>query len=141
MKRFPEVILWSIGVLIFCGVVFVGGMIATDPGDNVRLEEVGSRLGEDGRRFLTASFRNQTAYRYSLVQVEVEFLNENGDVMGSMVPVKRNLGVGETWDIEVPVRPEGAVQARMRNLTCSKTGEEPHPRACGIHPTVVSLQD
>lgn len=49
------------------------------------------------------------------------------------------LGAGETWNFETPVLGEVAVQARLRNLTCSKTGEEPHPRACYLPPTLVSL--
>ena len=139
MKGIQSLVLGLVGVLVLGGLVFLGMLIATDPGDNLRLVESGSRAGQSGTRFVTAAIRNHTDNSYFHVQVEIDFLDEGGTIVGGTVAEMNNLGAGETWNLEGPVLAEAAVQARMKNLSCRKTESGPHPRACYIPPTLISL--
>jgi len=122
------------------GILFaIASLIATDPGDNTRLLYAGSRQDSSGTRFVTGVIENLTRGTYSHVQVDIDLLDEDGGIVGNAVADTTNLSGGETWTFEVPVLKEVVVQDRLRKLTCSKRGEEPHPRACFILPTLVRL--
>ncbi|MFH1765975.1 MAG: FxLYD domain-containing protein [Gemmatimonadota bacterium] len=128
-----------VGVLVLGAVVFFGMMVATDPGDNLRLVESSLSSGPSGIRLVTGAIRNETDGSYFHVQMEIDFLDSEENVVGSTVVERSDLGSGETWDFEVPILAEVVVGARMKNLTCSKTEGPPDPRACYIPPTLISL--
>ncbi len=118
---------------------FMGSMVATDPGDNLRLFHAGSRQDDLGTRFVTGVIENFTSNSYAHVQFEIDFLDRNGNTVGTTVAAKENLGAREAWTFEAAVLQEVAVQARLRGLACSKVGEEPHPRACYLPPTTITI--
>jgi hypothetical protein len=123
------------GVLALGILVGLFMMIATDPGDNVRLVDAGVRTGQSGGRFVTGTLRNNTDRSYSHVQVEINLLDENGSVVGSTVASTSDLGAGETWDIETPVLAENVVRFRMENLICSpspQSSEWEKKRSCAL---------
>jgi hypothetical protein len=128
-----------VGAIALGILLVMGSMIATDPGDNVRLFQAGSRQDELGTRFVTGIIENFTSNTYAHVQFEIDFLDRDGNTVGTTVAAKKNLGAREAWDFEAAVLQEVAVEARLRGLACSKAGEEPHPRACFLPPTTISL--
>ena len=128
-----------VGAIALGILLFMGSMIAADPGDNLRLFQAGSRQDEFGTRFVVGVIENFTGNTYAHVQFEIEFLDQSGNTVGTTVAAKNNLGAREAWNFEAAVLQEVAVQARLRGLACSKTGEEPHPRACFLPPTTISL--
>lgn len=108
-------------------------MIATDPSDNVSLVDTGIRTNPTGDRFVTASLRFVGSQFH--VQVDIDFLDKNGDVVGSTVAEESHINAGETWFIEAPVSAENAVRFQLHNLICSPTpqsSEWQKKRACAL---------
>ena len=128
-----------VGALALGILSIMGSMIATDPGDNIKLFHPGSRQDESGTRFVTGVIENHTTNTYAHVRFEIDFLDQDGNTIGTTIAARDNLGAREAWDFEAAVLHEAAVQARLRGLACSKAGEEPRPRACYIPSTTISL--
>ncbi|MCJ7628348.1 MAG: FxLYD domain-containing protein [Longimicrobiales bacterium] len=141
MKGYPKVGLGLVGIVVLGAVVFFGMMVATDPGDNLRLVESSFTSGPSGIRLVAGAIRNETDGPYFHVQMEIDFLDAEDDVVGSTSVERSNLGSGETWSFEVPILAEVVVRARLRDLLCSKTEGPPDPRACRIPPTLISLSE
>lgn len=107
------------------GLVFLMffALVATDPGDNVKLLEAGIRTDTSGARFVTGSLKTATGGSYYHAQVEINLLDASGSVVGSTTLEKYDFGGSEPWCIEAPIVTEDAVRFRFEKLTCRKTPE------------------
>lgn len=130
---------WLLAIAILAFMLTAGALIATDPGDNIVLEE--SAVGADaaGQRLITGTLRNRTASRtYSMVRVEVELLGPGGSVVGTTAAATSDLEPGESWTFTIPVPQPVTEVARFRlaRLRCESEGAS-HPRMCSIGAPVV----
>lgn len=69
----------------------LGAMIATDPGDNLTLEEFEFITAPTGDRLLTGVIRNNTDQTYAFVQVDILLLDEEGTPLGRTFTTASNL--------------------------------------------------
>ncbi len=130
-----------VGVFVLAVFAGVFALVATDPGDNLVLVESSFRTGQSGNRFVAGSIRNYTDRSYAHAQGEINFLDQDGSVLGSTVANTNNLGGGETWNVEAAIRAEDAVRVRLENLTCRDRGGRKLRRACYLPSTLISLTE
>jgi hypothetical protein len=116
-----------VAALALGALLYVAVLVATDPRDNVTLVEAGLKVGHSGRRFATGTFRNNTDQSYSHVEVDIEFLRQDGTVAGRTAANTTNLGPGLTWKFELPLLGENAVRFRLTKLTCRRTAGDRDP--------------
>lgn len=81
------------------------------------LLELDSQRGEFGVLMVTGAVKNLSKRNKGYVQVEINLLDDNGDIVGSTLANVNNLAGGKTWRFKAPVLEDDAARFEVKNIT------------------------
>ena len=87
-------------------------LVATDPGDNLVVVDAAFATTPQGVRVVAGAVENRTDRAYGNVQVQIDFLNAAGGVVGYSIAAVNTIPAGNAWSFAAPVDAEGAVGFR-----------------------------
>lgn len=101
--KYNKYFVYIFGGLLFLSVLGLATLVATDPGDNLVLKNNEFRILESGSRVAAGIVENKTGRSFSDVMVEIEFLNEQGEIVDTRALTTNAIEGGMLWQFELPV--------------------------------------
>ncbi len=109
--RHRKILLLVFSAFLLAGIIFLVALIITDPEKNLTIVESGFKTTDTGQRVFSGTVENKTADEaYSQVKVNVQFLDEKGEVVGNTSTTTEMVSPREAWQFETPAAPENSVQ-------------------------------
>jgi len=120
---------WVVGgsiavvILLIAAGLFAWGEDGTNPADasespqGVALVSHEGTVGENGSMRVTGVVRNTSSRTHSRVKVDISFYDASNAKIGSTSTSKTGLGVGESWQFEVPVSEDTVARYEIERVT------------------------
>ncbi len=76
-----------------------------------------SSKNEEYARYVVGTVRNNSSKNYSYVQVEINLLDESGNIVGSTLDNVNNLGPGKSWKFKAIIMEKDAAKFEIKDVS------------------------